>query len=690
MSLVRRRLDYVACVLCALASAPLDLKAQYSAYEGKKIVNIQFEPADQPVDLAEINRLLPLKNGQPLHQAEVRAAIDRLFATGRYTDIQVDAEPYQEGVLIKFITRNRWFIGQVAVRGDLSSPPNAGQLENATRLDLGSPYNDAKLNAAATGQQHLLEANGLYRGSIHPVFQWDDQYQEVNLRFEIDSGPRARFAAPILIGDIKMDTSRILTATKFRRWLIHTWKPVTQTRVRQGLDGVRELYQKDHRLEAKISLERMQYDPEFNSATPTLHIDAGPRIDIRTIGLKMSEKRLARYVPVFQEHAVDDDLLREGVRNLRDMLQSDGYFDADVEVKQQRVINDKATIDYLINPGIRHKLVHIGITGNRYFTTDAIRDRMYLRTASFLQFPHGRYSENLLSRDEDSIRNLYQSNGFRDVKITHRVQDNYQGRTGDIAVFLTIDEGPQYLIGELQVDGIERLDKSSILPLLSSAPGQPLDRDAILGRYFENGFPNARFEWSSKTGAKPTVVDLRYTIEEGRQEFVRQVLFNPDALRHTKPSLVYHNIQNLNPGDPLSPTAITDTQRRLYNLGIFARVDAAVQDPDGSTDEKYVLYDLEEARRYSIAIGVGAEFARIGGCDYCLDAPAGQTGFSPRVSFQVTRNNLWGITHRVSLRTRLSTLEKSALLNYNWPHFMAQQNLTVDFTRFERRPDVLL
>jgi outer membrane protein assembly complex protein YaeT len=686
MRLVRRRLFYVACVLCAIAAAPLVLKAQYSAYEGKKIVNIQFEPADQPVELAEISRQLPLKNGQPLHQVDVRAAIDWMFATGRYTDIQVDAQPYQDGVLIRFITKNRWFIGQVAVAGDLSSPPNAGQLENATRLDLGSPYTETKLTAALNGQRHLLEANGLYRGTIHPVFHWEEEYQQVNLRFEIDSGSRARFAMPVLIGDIKMDPSRILTATKFRRWLIHTWKPVTQTRVRQGMDGVRNLYQKDHRLEAKISLDSMKYNPEEKSATPTLHIDAGPRIDIRTIGMKMSDKKLQRYVPVFEEHAVDDDLLREGARNLRDHLQSDGYFEAEVEFKPQRVVKDQATIDYLINPGKRHKLVHIEISGSRYFTADALRERMFLRTASFLQFPHGRYSELMLSRDEDAIRNLYQSNGFRDTKVTHRIEDNYQGHTGEIAVFLTVNEGPQYLIGDLQVDGIERLDQASVMSLLSAVQGQPfsefnvaVDRDAILSRYYENGFPNARFEWSSKPGAKPDLVDLRYTVQEGRQEFVRQVLFNPDALRHTRPALVYRNLQ-LNPGDPLSPKAITDTQRRLYDLGIFARVDAAVQDPDGATDHKYVLYDLEEARRYSMAIGVGAEFARIGGCDYCLDAPAGQTGFSPRISFQITRNNLWGITHRVSLRTRLSTLEKLALINYTWPHFRSQENLTVDFT----------
>ena len=139
-------------------------------------------------------------------------------------------------------------------------------------------------------------------------------------------------------------------------------------------------------------------------------------------------------------------------------------------------------------------------------------------------------------------------------------------------------------------------------------------------------------------------------------------------MKITQPALVARNLK-LNPGDPLSPTAITDTQRRLYDLGVFAKVDAAIENPDGETDRKYVLYNMEEAARYSLAIGLGAELARIGGCQTCLDAPAGQTGFSPRVSLDVTRNNLWGLGHSLSLRTRVSTLEQRALLSYNWPRF---------------------
>jgi len=682
MRLVRSLLAYS--ILLLAAAQPRSLLAQYQKYEGQPVVNIRFEPAEQPLEGAELFDMLPLKRDQPLRMSVVRASVERLFATGRYRDIQVDAEPYNGGVIVKFITANSWFIGNVSVSGNVDDPPNRGQLSNATRLDLGQPYIEDSLETAVSGQRRLLEGNGLYLSAIHPVFDYDPAHQQVNIRFDIDSGRRARFGTPVLLGDFKMDPVRVLTATKFRRWIIHTWKPVSQLRVRQGLDGVRALLQKENRLEAKVALESLNYDPEAHQAIPTLRIEAGPRIQVNTIGASVSQSKLRRLIPVFEEHAVDHDLLVEGARNLRDYFQAQGYFETQVEFKQQNVVNDRANLDFLVNTGNRHRLVEIAIAGNQYFSADVIRERMYLQTASFLQFPHGRYSESLARRDRDNIANLYESNGFRDVKVVSRSTDNYLGKEGNLAVTMEIQEGPQYLVNHVQVDGVEKLDKARILAKLSSSAGQPfsefnvaVDRDTILAEYFQNGFPHATFEWSSKPAAEPHRVDLVFVVHEDRQQFVRQVLINPAGLKTTRPGMVARSLR-LNPGDPLSPTAITDTQRRFYDLGVFARVDAAVENPDGETDRKYVLYNMEEAARYSVAAGVGAELARVGGCQSCLGA--GQTGFSARVSLDLARNNLWGLGHSFSVRTRVSTLDRRGVLSYNWPRFRNRDNLSLSFT----------
>ena len=685
--------------LLALASflfTPLAL-AQTNPFEGQKITVIAFDPREQPVDASELHDILPIKTGDLLTSSTVRDAIQRLFSTGAYADIQVHAQAAPGGVSLTFVTRNSWFIGHVGVAGKIATPPTVAQLEDVSGLNLGQPYDDSLTQTAVTAQKRLMEVNGLYQPDIHPVFTWDNEYQRINIRFDVQPGPRARFTFPVVTGDLKMDPNRIAGALKLRRWLIHTWKPVTQTRVRQGLEGVRNLYLKDHRLEAKVTLQNLKYDPAADTVAPDISISSGPRIQVNAVGAKLSQSKIQKYVPIFEERTVDNDLLTEGARNLRDYYQSEGYFDVDVEFKEQRVINDQQAIDYLITTGERHRVVLIQIAGNKYFPTDALRDRMYLRTASFLQFPHGRYSDNLIARDEDAFKTLYQSNGFRDVVITHRVEDNYRGKQGDLAVYVNIQEGPQYHIANLVIKGISHLKLETVRAQLSSTENQPfseytvaVDRDAILALYFEQGFANAAFEWNSKPAAGDHLVDLEYDITEGTQQFVRQVVYSGN--RYTRAQLIDSQLE-LNPGDPLSPAKITDTQRRLYDLRVFERVDAAIENPDGDLTKKYVLFDLNEARRYSFAVGFGAEFARIGGCQTCLDAPAGETGFSPRVSFNASRNNLWGLGHSLVLDTRISTLEQRASLTYNWPRFFGSQNTFLDsrlLRRFPRRAHLLL
>src|SRR5258708_37021495 len=83
----RYALVLVGVFLCAAHSF-----AQTSPFEGKTITDIQFTPL-QPLHPDDLAAAMPLKKGAPLHASEIAAAIDGLFATGRFDDIIVKAAP---------------------------------------------------------------------------------------------------------------------------------------------------------------------------------------------------------------------------------------------------------------------------------------------------------------------------------------------------------------------------------------------------------------------------------------------------------------------------------------------------------------------------------------------------------------------------------------------------------------------
>jgi outer membrane protein insertion porin family len=570
------------------------------------------------------------------------------------------------------------------MEGKILIPPNRGQLASTSQLSLGAPFQDEDLTKAVEAMKHLLDSNGLYEAKVTPAVERDDKAQQVFITFTIKEGKRAKYESPVLEGNPSLPESTILRATGWRLPLIHWWLKVTDARTRKGVQGVARKYQSQDRLKAQVELKKLDYDAKSRHVQPTLDITPGPKVKIKAVEAKVSQRVIKRYVPVFEEHTVDNDLLVEGKRNLSDYFQSRGYYDVDVDFRILPPQKDLETIEYAISQGQRFKIVHVSIAGNKYFTTDTIRERMFIQPAAF-NMRRGRYSEAFQRKDEENIANLYRSNGFRDVKVTSVVERGYKGKAGEIAVTVKIEEGSQWLVDNLTINGISQVDRNTLTSELASAQGQPFsevnlasDRNQILTHYYEQGFPNATLKSTWEPSGTLRHVNVVYTITEGERQYVRDVVTS--GLRHTRQRLVDKKI-TLHAGDPLSPIEQTEIQKRFYDLGVFASVDTAIQNPEGETDHKYILYNFTEANRYTVGLGIGAQIARIGTPSTTdLSSPAGSAGFSPIFSVDVSRLNFLGIGHTVTLRGMYSNIEKRGSLTYLAPRFQNVDGRNITFT----------
>ena len=653
-------------------------------YEGKPIADIRFDPEKQPLDIDHLKALLPIRAGEPLRAAELQGAIQRLYATGEYVDIAVDATLGPNGVILKFLTKPAFFVGNVRVSG-VPEPPNQGQLTVATKLELGAEFSADEIKRSVDRLVDVMKRNGFYNVTVKPETNFEDATQQVIIDFEIDPEKRAKYDGVIANGPMNRAIESIIKSTHFLRpfgWF--GWRPVSESRTQSALDNVRSWYPKHDRLAAKVSLARLHYHPSTNTVTPELAIDCGPLITVRVRGAKLSGGKLRSLLPIYEERSVDKDLLLEGTRDLAAYFQTQGYFDVRVTYNLALPPNGDELIDYDVHRGPLHKLVKLEINGNHYFDDDTIRERINVIPATLIRYRHGRYSRQYLDRDLDAIRALYRSNGFRDVEVTSQEIDDYQGHVGHIAISIQVKEGPQWFVSKLDLEGVPEGDRAHLRSVLHSTEGQPYsdynvgsDRDTILDYYFDHGYPAAKFEFKPTDAAEPNRVDLKFMVTPGERVYVRDVLVN--GLGRTHPDLVRDRI-SLKPGDPLSQNQINTSQLRLYDLGIFAKVTTAIQNPEGDEPTKYVLYSLEEAGRYLTNIGFGAEIGRIGGGTISLDSPAGTTGFVPRISLGVSRLNFLGLGHTVSLQTRFSTLEQRALANYLAPQFEGNPNLNLQFS----------
>ena len=657
--------------------------------------------------------LLAQKAGKALEPAKVTASVRRLFASGRYRDIRVEGVREGAGMRLIYVGMPRYFVGRVTIAG-VKDERLASLLEYATKLQPGTDYTEAAVPAATEGVRQALASNGYYEPAIAVKTTLDEAGGQVNAEYTVQVGPQAR-VGKITVGG----NDPGMTAEEVRqKGRLKLGSKVTRETTSNALTRLRAQYEKRDRLEATTSLRSESYDKARRQVDYTFRANQGPLVKVVVEGAKFSRGRLKLLLPIYQEGTIDNDLLNEGTYNIKDFLFQEGYFDATVAVKV--VGADSATIANATRPGTgtnaetaqesvvysvvkggKHKVGSVTISGNHYFDTDLLKERMRVQKAdAYLRT--GRYSPALMKADVESIQALYRANGFDKAKISTAITDNDTAKTGkklkegEIAVAVTISEGPQQKFGRVTLEGVDAGREKTVRALLNAQEGQPYslitlsgDRDAMFGYYLSHGFEQARVEvkqQAASADAQKTDVTLKVT--EGEQVFVERVL--ESGTGHTRASVVARET-TFHAGDPLDESALLDTQRRLYGLALFNEVTTAVQNPDGDVPLKNVLLQLNEARRWNVTYGFGME-AETGtpkegvisqASASLLKIPAnetysqgGKTGVSPRISLDVGRTNLRGTDNSLTLHSSYGLLEEVANLTFLNPHFRGSPQLS--------------
>ena len=658
------------------------------------VVRISYEgvAADK---LISLRGHLPQAEGAPLDPGKVADSLRALYATGLFDSVEVLGQRKGSGVALIFRGAPRTFIGTVTVEGARGATVNT-QLERAGRLNPGARYTQAKMTEAVTVMREVLAQNGYFEPAITYELTPHREEQLTDIAFHVISGPQARVGEVTVTGDPGMSLEAFRRVAHLR-----PGTAVTRETVSRALGDVLKLYQRERRLEAEIKLTSETH--AAHKVNYSFSATRGPAVRVVFEGVHPDPDRVKRLIPIFEEGTVDDDLLNEGNRRVRDYYQSLGYFDARVEHKVEPPRPDEVLIVYSVDLGLRGRVESVAVEGNRYFDSATLRDLLSVRAASALD-RHGLYSQQMVTADVQSLETVYQNNGFAGVKVTEETRaagtaapvsgTNAEARSAPIAVVYRIAEGPQQRVSSLEFEGNDHIAAQNLLPLLNTEAGQLLsprnlasDRDMLATEYMRRGFDQARVEVEEKIDPRdPNRMAVVFRIHEGRQFFVRNVLLT--GLHYTRAGTVAGAI-TVHPGDPLSQAALEDTQRNLYEFALFNEVNVAVENPDGDEAHKTVLLETTEARRWTFSYGAGFEVQTgtpQNGCQGYLAAgvttcsPNGRTGISPRVLATLTRNNLFGREQSASVQGNYGLLEQKVDLIYDNPHLRNSRNFDLTFT----------
>src|SRR5262249_42472768 len=346
-----------------------------------------------------------------------------------------------------------------------------------------------------------LHEEGLYASEVSAETVPHPSTHQMDVIVHVRAGRRARVKEVHLKNGTEYRDAEILSRLKMK-----PGREITSTRIQRGIARIRNFLVKKGHLNARALVHRGDYDAVTNRLPLELEVTEGPRVQIAVVGVKISNSELKKLVPVYQEGAVDVDLLEEGKRNIRERLERQGFYDAEVDYatttrEAQLGKNEKGAeeiITYKVERGDRHKLTAVEIAGNHYFSTDLLHSRLQITVASF--GVRERFSRRLTESDRDSMRNLYLANGFANAQVEAQVLDNYEGKEGNLLIRFIVTEGKQTRVAGLSFEGVHAFKEEELLGVVGSTPGQPYsdfnvatDRDNILALYYNEGFPEARF-----------------------------------------------------------------------------------------------------------------------------------------------------------------------------------------------------
>ena len=655
---------------------PRSTHSQESTIEGLKVTRVRVVDKNGTEIPQQIPRL-PLATGGRFDFAAERQSIRAIYNMGDFSDIRVAATREGEGVEVDFIVTVNFYNNVVRVNG-LKPPPSEPAAVAALRLGLGEPYRESALREAIGRLQDSLRDDGFYQAKITWSLSPHEDTRQMDITITVDSGPRA------LVGSISVqDNTGYSKEEMLKKSKLSMKNQVTSARLSRATERIRKYLVNQGYLGAGATITRGDYNSQTNQVPLTLSITAGSRVQVEIAGARLSKSKRRTLLPIFAEGAVDDDLLQEGRRNIRDYLQSLGYFDAAVQVSSRQ--NDQQheqVITYQITRGDHFRLAGVSFSGNKYFNSDLLSRRLTLQPASFAS--SGRFSQQLLRGDTDSIRGLYLSNGFQDVQVSSAVDDHYGGKKNNLFVSFKIVEGAQTRIAGLQIEGNRALSTADLLSVIGSTHGEPYseagvssDRNNILAFYYNDGFPQASFRDEVKPTGAAQEVNLTYHITEGPRTDVAKVLIT--GYQYTRPGIIRRQVA-IEPNGPLREGDVATTQRQLYNLGIFDRVQIAPQNPNGTDPDKTVVVESQEGDRYTIGYGFGFEVQRIAGG---TSNPNGTTlGASPRGIFEISRNNMFGRAQTLSFKARASTLEYRFALGYTANNFLTNRKLSLELTGY--------
>ena len=391
---------------------------------------------------------------------------------------------------------------------------------------------------------------------------------------------------------------------------------------------------------------------------------------------EVSDKDLAKEVQLHDRAMLTRARVQADVERIINIYRRSGYYNVQVEPQIIRRGNNTVDLIFKINEGKATRVATIRFVGNKAFSDGKLKDVITTSEHAWWKFfsTRDRYDPDRLAYDRELLRRFYLKHGFADVQILSANAELAPDGESFIVTF-TIEEGPQYRIGNVAVDATETdLNPRKLQKLMETRPGEIYDAsevdksvEKIALEAARQGFAFAKVRPEIERDAEARKLNITYKVQEGPRVYIERIEIVGNA--RTREEVIRRELR-IAEGDAYNRVLLDRARRRLTALDFFQKID--FQEMPGSAPDRLVLIiKVMEKSTGSLHASIGYSTLENG----------------PVVSGSITERNFMGTGRELSLKTSLSFKRQSLNFSYTEPYFL-DYNMAAGFDLFGNRTDL--
>ncbi len=621
-------------------------------WEGRVIGAVTFDRTGDISD-RDLLEIIQVNPGDRFQTRHIRSAISRLYQTGFYKNILVEAEQAKEAqVALHFILIEKQFLSSINISGNHSISEK--DILNALSFQTGNPFTEARWSDLLSEVASFYQKKGFFRVkfSSHLESESEDR-SKIKAFLRIDEGMPVRIRSLKLQGE-KSFSDWVLALRMFS----HKGELYRHHIFEEDIDRLKAFYESEGYLKATVGPAVVTYVAETNEVDIRLSVKSSNKIEIFFEGKDLfSRRHLESHVLIKEEHSDEEDVLEESARQIEGFYKRKGYPYAEVKSVSRRFPKEnRLEVHFKIKSGFRAKIREVRFVGNYSFPQKRLQELIQLREESLLK--KQLFTKAVLEKDAVLLSDFYKENGFQDVQV--RGKGEFDSLRRSLIVVFNIDEGIRTRIENIEIVGNMALSRIELLSVLGDNSQRSYNetvveeiKQTLLSAYSRKGYLYADIAPAIDFSLDRNTVKVKYHVTEGQLVRLGQIRLKGNL--RTRDHVLLREI-TIGKGDPYNPEKIRESQKRLSKIGLFSVLHFDPIQLESDLTIQDVQLTVEE--RPSVALDFGV-------------------GFGNRERFrgfvEVSHRNLWGTSRRVSVRAEGSQVEERYQLNYIEPWFLGKR-----------------